>query len=107
MTKEAKSDLPQLYLSVDSGFSNKELLDFCDNLSIITISVAKSTEILFYKDERMNFKTLIETIFLSQEAEYNAQNDDKSEKKAPFLLRLKVFYQKLANSRSQFYGCGG
>jgi hypothetical protein len=96
LCKEADEALPQLYLSVDSGFSNKALLDFCDNLHIIAISVAKPTEILFYNGERMNFKTLIETVFLSQEAEYNAQNNENGEKKAPFLLRLKVFYQKLA-----------
>jgi hypothetical protein len=96
LSQEAKADLPQLYLSLDSGFSNKELLDFCDKLHIITISVAKPTEVLFYKDEKMNFKTLIETIFLAREADYNAENKDNGAKKAPFLLRLKVFYQKLA-----------
>lgn len=92
LSKEAEIALPQLYLSVDSGFSNKELFDFCDNLHIITISVAKSTEVLFYKGERMNFKTLIDTVFLAQEAAYNAENKGT---KVPFLLRLKVFYQKL------------
>ena len=98
LSKEAKQELPQLYVSIDSGFNNKELLDYCQTLEMIAINVAKSTEVLLYKEKKMNFKTLIETVFLPEELKYYKDNGgsraDKLEKK-PFLLRLKVFYKKL------------
>ena len=91
ITQAEKVVLPQLYSSLDGGFSNKELLDFCDGLKIITISVAKHTEVLLFQGQKMNFKTLIETVFLAKEADYYAESSSKK----PFLLRLRVFYQKL------------
>jgi hypothetical protein len=92
LSKDAQKDLPPLYLSLDSGFNDKELLDYCETLHIVTISVAVSSEILFYKDQRMNFKTLAETVFLPEEKAY--YEADESEKE-PFCLRLRIFYQKL------------
>jgi hypothetical protein len=101
LSKEAQQELPQLYVSIDSGFNNKELLDYCQTLEMITISVAVSSEILFYNEQRMNFQTLTETVFLPKELKYfntlNEKTDNEANKldKKPFLLRLKVFYQKL------------
>lgn len=98
LSKEAQQELPQLYVSIDSGFNNKELLDYCQTLEMITISVAVSSEILFYNEQRMNFQTLIETVFLPKELKFvEEQTDNKANKieEKPFLLRLKVFYQKL------------
>jgi hypothetical protein len=92
IAESAKATLPQLYCSLDGGFSNKELIEYCCSFDIITISVAKPTEVLFYEGQRMNFKTLIDTYFLTKEAAYYAQNPSK---KGSFMLRLKVFYQKL------------
>jgi hypothetical protein len=90
-----KKALPTLYVSVDSGFNDKELLDFCEKLELIGICVAKGNEVLVYKDTKMNFKELIDTVFLAAEEAF--YKDEKNEKK-PFSLRLSVYYQKLKRS---------
>lgn len=92
LSKDHKKELPTLYLSVDSGFNDKELLEFCEKLEIVAISVANGTEILFYKDKRMNFKELIDSVFLPAEKAFYG---DKINENKPFSLRLKVYYQKL------------
>lgn len=92
LSKDCKQELPTLYLSIDSGFNNKELLDFCEKLELIGICVANGNEVLFYKDKKMNFKALMDTVFLNAE---KAFYKDKSNENKPFSLRLKVYYQKL------------
>jgi hypothetical protein len=92
LSKDSKQELPTLYLSVDSGFNNKELLDLCEELEIIGICVAKGNEVLLYKDKKMNFKELVDTVFLAAE---KAFYKDKKNKNKPFSLRLRVYYQKL------------
>ena len=92
LSKDHKKELPTLYLSIDSGFNNRELLDFCEKLEIIGICVAKGNEVLFYKDKKMNFKELLDTVFLKAEKAF--YKDKKNENK-PFSLRLRVYYQKL------------
>ena len=92
LSKDCKQELPTLYLSIDSGFNNKELLDFCEKLELIGICVANGNEVLFYKDKKMNFKELMDTVFLN--AEKTFYKDKKNENK-PFSLRLKIYYQKL------------
>jgi hypothetical protein len=95
LSKARKKELPTLYLSIDSGFNDKGLLDFCENLEIIAISVAKGNEIIFYKDKKMNFNELVDTIFLTAE---KAFYKDKTNENKPFSLRLRVYYQKLKQS---------
>lgn len=92
LSKDKKKELPTLYLSIDSGFNDKELLDFCKKLEIIGICVAKGNEVLLYKNKKMNFKELVDTVFLSTEKAF--YKDKKNENK-PFSLRLRVYYQKL------------
>jgi hypothetical protein len=92
LSTDHKKELPTLYLSIDSGFNNKELLDFCEELKIIGICVAKGNEVLLYKDKKMNFRELIDTEFLKAEKAF--YNDKKNENKS-FSLRLRVYYQKL------------
>lgn len=92
LSKDCQQELPTLYLSIDSGFNNKELLDFCEKLELIGICVANGNEVLFYKDKKMNFKELIDTVFLKAE---KAFYKDKKNENEPFSLRLKVYYQKL------------
>jgi hypothetical protein len=84
--------LPQLYISVDSGFNDKFLLDLCDSLNLIAISVVKMNEIVVYKDKTMNFATLRDTVFLRAERKFYR---DKSNEDEPFSLRLSLFYKKL------------
>jgi hypothetical protein len=84
--------LPQLYISIDSGFNDKFLLDLCDSLNLIAISVVKMNEIVVYKDKTMNFATLRDTVFLRAERKFYR---DKSNEDKPFSLRLPLFYKKL------------
>lgn len=92
LSKDSKKELPTLYLSIDSGFNDKDLLDFCEKLEIIGICVAKGNEILSYKDKKMNFKELVDSVFLEAE---KAFYKDKANENKPFPLRLRVYYQKL------------
>ena len=94
LSKDCKQELPTLYLSIDSGFNDKLLLDFCEKLEIIGICVAKGTEVLFYKDKKMNFKELVDTVFLDAE---KAFYQDKKNENKPFSLRLRVNYRKLGH----------
>jgi hypothetical protein len=84
--------LPQLYISIDSGFNDKLLLDLCDWLNLIAISVVKMNENVVYKDKTMNFATLRDTVFLRAERRFYR---DKSNEGKPFSLRLSLFYKKL------------
>ena len=85
-------ELPQLYISIDSGFNDKILLDFCESLGLIAISVVKMNEIVVYKGNTMNFAELRDMIFLRAERKFYR---DKSNKNEPFSLRLSLFYKKL------------
>jgi hypothetical protein len=84
--------LPQLYISIDSGFNDKFLLDLCDSLNLIAISVVKMNEIVVYKDKTMNFATLRDNVFLRAERKFYR---DRSNENEPFSLRLSLFYKKL------------
>jgi hypothetical protein len=92
LSEELRMVLPQLYISIDSGFNDKFLLDLCDSLNLIAISVVKMNEIVVYKDKTMNFATLRDTIFLRAERKFYR---DKSNEDEPFSLRLSLFYKKL------------
>ena len=95
LSETHKKKIPTLYLSVDSGFNNKELLDFCEKLEIIAICVANGTEILLYEDKKMNFKELIDAVFLPFLPAEKAFYRDKKNQNESFSLRLRIFYQKL------------
>jgi hypothetical protein len=85
-------NLPQLYISIDSGFNDKLLLDLCDSLKLIAISVVKMNEMVVYKGKTMNFAKLRDLIFLRAERRFYR---DKSNENKPFSLRLSLFYKKL------------
>lgn len=84
--------LPQLYISIDSGFNDKRLLDLCESLSLIAISVAKMNEIVVHNGKTMNFATLKDTVFLRAERKFYR---DKSNENKAFSLRLSLWYNKL------------
>jgi len=82
------SDLPNLYLSVDSGFTDESLIDYCQSKDIGFIGVPKKNNIFIIDKERLNLKTFIEKKYLEAEEKFKRENNNKS-----FLMREKAYFQ--------------
>ena len=81
--------LPQLYLSVDSGFRTKELINYCESCGVIYIGVPKVAHVVYIGGERLKIKDL-KTEYKRREAEWKESNPSS---KAPFVWRIRVYYQ--------------
>ena len=81
--------LPQLYLSVDSGFRSTGLLAYCEASGIIYIGVPKINHTITYKGKKYKIKDL-KAKFIQQEQLYQQKNL-KSEQ--AFTWRVRVTYK--------------
>jgi len=85
------SDLPSLYLSVDSGFTDKSLIDYCESKDIGFIGVPKKNNIFIINNERLNLKTFIEQKYLKAAEKFKKEDANNINK--PFLMREKAYFQ--------------
>ena len=86
-----KVQLPFLYLSVDSGFKSKEIVDYCNDYRIIYIGVPANNNIVLLKGKSMNIKGLKEE-YCQQEVLFKEGNNRNS---THFTMRIRVFYKML------------
>ena len=88
--------LPQLYLSIDSGLSDPNIMDWCEDKAIIFIGVAEKTHIFTTTwGAKGNFHEVLLPNFLREEALFYA---DKNHKGKPFTLRMRLFYRYLGKN---------
>ena len=91
--RETLLKLPQLYLSVDSGLTDPNIINWCEDKSIIFIGVAEKTHIFTTGwGAKGNFHDVLLPNFLREEALFYA---DKTNKDKPFTLRMRLFYRYL------------
>lgn len=83
-------DYPNLFLSVDSGFTDKELIRYCERKKIGFIGVPKKNNIFLFDKTSMKLSEYIKEKFLPAEAHYNQENKDL---KKPFFMRVRAYYQ--------------
>lgn len=88
LAQEAQVDLPQLYMSVDSGFRSKQLLAYCAAFDIIYIGVPKVNHVSYVDGKRHKIKDL-KAQYLEKEAVYQKENPEQT---APFTWRVRVKY---------------
>ena len=81
--------LPQLYLSVDSGFRSKDLLAYCEGCGLIYIGVPKINHIVEVEGDKQKIKALKEE-YLKKELIWKNTNPDSDE---PFTWRIRVNYK--------------
>lgn len=86
---------PNLSFSVDSGFSDTDLIDYCEAQNIRFIGVPKKNNKFQIGRYDLNLKNYIEKVFLKKEQQYLAKCKAKNIEPKPFYLRKKGFYQAL------------
>lgn len=95
---EIDTELPTLYLSVDSGFRSKALINLCNGLSIIYIGVPKSNHIVcldLNQSNKLKIKDL-KRDFLEKEAIFlDTLETRKTEIQDLFTWRIRVYYNCL------------
>lgn len=82
-------ELPQLYLSVDSGFRSKSLLSCCDAFGVIYIGVPKISHLVELKGASKKIQDLKEE-FINLEQQYKKDYPDA---KQSFTWRIRVSYR--------------
>jgi len=82
-------NLPQLYLSVDSGFRSMNLLNYCEGFGIIYIGVPKVNHTINLEGKKQKIKKL-KAEYLEKEATWKTDNPDEKE---PFTWRVRVNYR--------------
>ena len=83
--------LPQLYLSVDSGFRSNGLLAYCKASDMIYIGVPKINHTIEYKGKKQKIKEL-KAKFVQQEELYQDKHPNSNQ---PFTWRIRVEYKCL------------
>ena len=89
---------PNLFLSVDSGFTDDQLIKYCRRTGISFIGVPKKNNKFKIGRYEMNLKDYIETVFLKKEQEYIAECKKNSKPPKPFLLRKRAYFKFLKQS---------
>ena len=85
--------LPQLYLSVDSGLSDPNIIQWCEVNEIIFIGVAEKTHIFTTPSgTKGNFYQVLLPSFLIEESLFYANKDNQNK---PFVKRIRLFYRYL------------
>ena len=92
IAERIKVELPTLYISLDNGFNDTELFNKCAELGLIPLFIPTKSGIIEFENTRMSFAELINLQFLPQEKAFFA---DEKNKNKHFLLRLRVFYNKM------------
>jgi hypothetical protein len=83
-----------LYLSVDSGYHSKKLIEHCEQLIISLICVPKGNHRVIYEDKSLNINDLKE-IFKKNESEEAAKNEGRIKSNQTFTWRIRVTYESL------------
>jgi len=91
IASEHGQQMGQLYLSVDSGFRSKQLVNYCGAAGIIYIGVPKVNHIVFMDGKKLNIGDLKKE-FKQREARHKLENPT-SEKE--FTWRVRVHYNAL------------
>ena len=93
----ARCDLtyPNLFLSVDSGFTDPNLMAYCEKNNIGFIGVPTKVNIIKIGQSRLNISKYIERIYLKKEKAYLEKCKKQGKKPAPFLMRKKAYVQAL------------
>jgi len=86
---------PNLALSVDSGFTESQLIAYSESNGIQFIGVPKKNNKFQIGRYNLNLKKYIEQIYLNKEREYLDKCKAKGETPQPFLLRKKAHFQAL------------
>ena len=89
LAHDVEVELPQLYLSVDSGFRSKELLACCKALGVIYIGVPKVNHTIDLDGKKHKIKDL-KTEYLKKEAVYEKEHPEAT---TPFTWRVRVYYR--------------
>ncbi len=84
---------PQLFLSVDSGFTDTDLIEYCEKEGIAFIGVLKRTHVIKIGKRKANVKTHIETEYLEKEKRHIESYEAKGETPPPFMMRKKAYFQ--------------
>ena len=93
LSENQEFSCPNLYLSVDSGFTCDQLIAYCEKQNIGFIGVPKKTNVFKFKDISMNLKTYIEEQFLPKEQAYKEEMQREGKIEKPFVLRIKADYK--------------
>jgi len=80
-------DFPNLYLSVDSGFTGKKLTGYCGSANIGLIGVPKKNNVFTIDGQKMNPKTFIEKVYIGEEEKFKKENPGKT-----FLMRRRAYF---------------
>lgn len=79
--------IPNLYLSVDSGFTDSDLIKFCESKKIGFIGVPKKNNKFTIDGKQTNLKSFIESEYLLAEEIHNKNGTDKT-----FFMRKKAYF---------------
>lgn len=85
---------PNLFLSVDSGFTDKDLITYCERTGIAFIGVPRKNCKFIIGRYNLNLKNQIEKLYLKKEAVHNKTYEKKG-LPTPFLLRKKANFKWL------------
>ncbi len=91
-------EYPNLFLSADSGFTNKALIAYCEKHNIGYIGVPRKNNLFLFADREMNLTTFIEQIFLPKEEEYFAAAEGKGKKIKSFFIRHRAYFKSLGRN---------
>ena len=84
---------PNLFLSVDSGFTYERLMKYCERTNITFIGVPKKNNKFQIGSFKGNLTNYIKKVFLSQEQQHLIAQKDKQ--CTPFLMRVKANFQTI------------
>jgi len=87
---------PNLSFSVDSGFTDKDLIEFCESNNIRFVGVPKKNHKFQIGRYDMKLKDYIEKVFLRKEQQYLAKCKTENIEPQTFWWRKKATYQSQA-----------
>lgn len=92
-SKNQELEYPNLYFSVDSGFTDDKLIAYCVRQNIGFIGVPKKINIFKFNAKETNLKSYIEDKFLPQEKAYKQKMREEGKEEKPFLIRVRCYYR--------------
>ena len=100
--QKAGKACPNIYLSVDSGFTGEGLMTYCKDNDIGYIGVPKKNNVIYIGAKKWKIAQYIKEVFLKEEAEFDEQqqvqsasNENVEGEKVVFFKRVKVYYQAI------------
>lgn len=90
LTEREGVEYPNLFLSADSGFTDEDLIRYCERKKIGFIGVPKKNNVFSFGQTSMNLSRYIKEIFLPKEKKYQEKNKGR---KKPFFMRVRAYYQ--------------